>query len=125
MPIHLDHTIVPANDKEASARFFAEIFGLQYQGPLGHFAPVRVNDTLTLDFDNASGFESHHYAFHIGDEEFDAILGRLQKAGVPIGSDPWSLDNGEINTRRGGRGFYFRDPNGHVLEVMTRKQTGS
>ena len=52
MPITLNHTIVPAHDKEASARFFAHIFGLPYHGPLGHFAPVRVNDTLTLDFDN-------------------------------------------------------------------------
>jgi len=52
MPITLNHTIVPAHDKEASARFFAHIFGLTYHGPMGHFAPVRVNDTLTLDFDN-------------------------------------------------------------------------
>ena len=125
MAIHLDHTIVPAHDKEASARFFAEIFGLKYEGLMGHFAPVRVNETLTLDFDNAEGFNSHHYAFHIDDGEFDAILQRVRAAEITIGSDPWSLDNGEINTRRGGRGFYFRDPNGHVLEVMTRRQTGA
>ena len=125
MAIHLDHTIVPAHDKEASARFFAEIFGLKYEGLMGHFAPVRVNETLTLDFDNAAGFNSHHYAFHIDDGEFDAILQRVRAAEITIGSDPWNLDNGEINTRRGGRGFYFRDPNGHVLEVMTRRQTGA
>ena len=125
MAIHLDHTIVPAHDKEASARFFAEIFGLKYEGPMGHFAPVRVNESLTLDFDDAEGFKSHHYAFHIDDGEFDAILQRVRAAEITIGSDPWSLDNGEINTRRGGRGFYFRDPNGHVLEVMTRRQTGA
>ena len=52
MSIILDHTIVPSHDKEASARFFADIFGLAYGGPAWHFAPVKANDTLTLDFDN-------------------------------------------------------------------------
>jgi hypothetical protein len=63
MPIVLDHTIVPAYDNEASARFFARIFGLQYEASLSHFAPVRVNDTLVLDFDTRTTFEPHHYAF--------------------------------------------------------------
>jgi hypothetical protein len=62
MAIVLDHTIVPARDKEESARFFARIFGLEYNGPVSHFAPVRVNDTLTVDFDNWDSFERHHYA---------------------------------------------------------------
>ena len=120
MAITLNHTIVPAHDKEASARFFADIFGLKYEGPAGHFAPLRVNETLTLDFDNASSFERHHYAFHVSDEEFDAILGRVQEAGMAYGSGPRDLDNRQLNSRRGGRGFYFRDPNGHVLELLTR-----
>ncbi|HXG28374.1 MAG TPA: VOC family protein [Nevskiales bacterium] len=120
MPIVLNHTIVPARDKEASARFFAQIFGLPYEGTKGHFAPVRVNETLTLDFDDADSFESHHYAFYVSDAEFDAILQRVQQAGIPYGSDPWHLDNRKLNAWRGGRGFYFRDPNGHLLELMTR-----
>jgi catechol 2,3-dioxygenase-like lactoylglutathione lyase family enzyme len=120
MAITLNHTIVPAHDKEASARFFAHIFGLQYEGAMSHFAPVRVNDELTLDFDNASSFEPHHYAFHISEEECDAILQRVQAAGLAYGSDPWSPENRQLNTRKGGRGFYFRDPNGHLLEVLTR-----
>ena len=72
MAITLNHTIVPAHDKEASAKFFAHIFGLSYQGSMSHFAPVRINETLTLDFDNWDKFEMHHYAFHVGDAEFDA-----------------------------------------------------
>ncbi|MFI5267045.1 MAG: VOC family protein [Chloroflexota bacterium] len=120
MAIKLNHTIVPAKDKEASARFFAGIFGLSYDGANGHFAPVRIDDDLTLDFDNREGFERHHYAFLIGDEDFDAIYGRVKAAGIPYGSDPRNKDNMQINTRRGGRGFYFLDPNGHSLEVLTR-----
>jgi catechol 2,3-dioxygenase-like lactoylglutathione lyase family enzyme len=120
MAITLDHTIVPARDKDEAARFFAEIFGLAYEGPVGHFAPVRVNATLTLDFDDASSFASHHYAFRVDDAEFDAILQRVRTAGIPYGSGPWQLEDRRLNARKGGRGFYFRDPNGHVLEVLTR-----
>ena len=123
MAIVLDHTIVPARDKEASARFFAEMFGLTYDGAKGHFAPVRVNDTLTFDFDNASDFEGHHYAFHVTDDDFDAIFGRIESEGVTFGSGPGSHDDGQINHRRGGRGVYFLAPDGHLLELMTTDQS--
>ena len=119
MAIVLDHTIVPAHDKVASARFFARIMGLEYEGPHSHFAPVRVNDGLTLDFDERDGFEPHHYAFRISEAEFDAIFARVKAEGIAYGSGPRSRTDMEINRRRGGRGFYFDDPNGHVLEVMT------
>jgi catechol 2,3-dioxygenase-like lactoylglutathione lyase family enzyme len=120
MAITLNHTIVPAHDKEASAKFFAQIFGLKYEGAMGHFAPVRVNETLALDFDNWDRFEMHHYAFHLSDSEFDAIFDRIKGAGIPYGSGPFSQNDMQINTRRGGRGVYFKDPNGHVLELLTR-----
>jgi catechol 2,3-dioxygenase-like lactoylglutathione lyase family enzyme len=122
MTITLNHTIVPALDKQASARFFAEIFGLAYEASPGHFAPVRVNPTLTLDFGDAKkgDFETHHYAFHVDDAEFDQILARVRAAGIAYGSDPWHLENRELNAWNGGRGVYFRDPNGHVLELLTQ-----
>ena len=120
MPIVLNHAIVPARDKEASARFFAHIFGLGYEGPMGHFAPVRVNETFTLDFDDRDTFDSHHYAFHVSDEEFDAIFDRIKAQGLAFGSGPFETDNMQINNRLGGRGLYFLDPNGHNLELMTR-----
>jgi catechol 2,3-dioxygenase-like lactoylglutathione lyase family enzyme len=119
MAIVLDHTIVPARDKEASARFLARILGLRYQGAASHFAPLRINDTLTLDFDTDDAFEHHHYAFKVSESEFDDIFGRVKAEGIAYGSGPGSLDDMKINHRRGGRGFYFRDPNGHVLEVLT------
>ena len=88
----------------------------------GYFAPVRVNKTLTLLFHDDAKFESHHYAFHVGKREFDAIFGRIKKAKIPFGSAPWSLDDGKLNDWGGGRGVYFCDPNGHVLELMTVPQ---
>jgi catechol 2,3-dioxygenase-like lactoylglutathione lyase family enzyme len=119
MAITLNHTIVPAHDKQASAEFFARIFGLGAR-EMGHFVAVRVNDTLTLDFDNRKTFESHHYAFHVSDEEFDAIFARIKEAGLSYSADPFHRSKGEINHYNGGRGFYFYDPSGHNLEVLTR-----
>ena len=120
MAITLDHTIVPAQDKEASARWFANIFGLTYEGPAGHFAPIKVNDSLTLDFDNREGFESHHYAFHVSDEDFNTIFGRIKAEGIKYGSGPRDLDDMKTNSRRGGQGVYFLDLDGHILELLTR-----
>jgi catechol 2,3-dioxygenase-like lactoylglutathione lyase family enzyme len=80
---------------------------------------VRVNETLTLDFDSDTDFDHHHYAFKIGEAEFDAIFARIKAEKIPYGSGPMSPDDMKINTYRGGRGFYFRDPNGHLLEVLT------
>jgi catechol 2,3-dioxygenase-like lactoylglutathione lyase family enzyme len=118
--ITLNHTIVPAHDRVAAAKFFAELFGLEFKGLLDPFAPVQVNDQLTLDFLDAEDFVPHHYAFHVDDSEFDAIFARLQARGVSFGSQPNAQDNGEINHRQGGRGVYFRDPNGHSYELLTR-----
>jgi catechol 2,3-dioxygenase-like lactoylglutathione lyase family enzyme len=128
MTIRLDHTIVPAKDKQASAAFFAEIFGLSVEPEGGHFAAVRVNESLTLDFaddDDDEDGSGHHYAFAVSDAEFDAIFGRVKERGLAYGSGPFQHTDGKINRRRGGRGFYFEDPYGHLLEVMTVPETGS
>ena len=125
MAIHLDHTIVPATDKVASAEFFAEIFGLTVHH--GHFAEVQVDERLTLAFadQGAQKRESHHYAFHVSDQEFDAIFERIKAKSLPYGSGPFNHADMRLYTRRGGRGLYFEDPNGHLLEVMTVPETGS
>jgi catechol 2,3-dioxygenase-like lactoylglutathione lyase family enzyme len=119
MPMILNHTIVPSHDKESSARFFVRIFGLSEAAPNGPFAQVHVNDDLSFDWSTAEDFDSHHYAFLVNDQEFDEIFGRLTGEQVAYGSEPNAPANGEINTRRGGRGLYFADPDGHLMEIMT------
>lgn len=121
MTITLNHTIVPARDKQATAKFFAEVFGLK-RGRADYFAPVKINKSLTLLFDDEDKFESHHLAFHVSSREFDAIFGRIKEAKIAYGSAPWSLADGKLNRWGGGRGLYFQDPNGHVLELMTVPQ---
>lgn len=125
MAIVLDHTIVPAKDKLASAKFFAEIFGLTVKPGQGYFAQVQVNASLTFDFADKPEPPSHHYAFHISEAEFESILGRVKTKELSYGSSPYKPTDRKIYTRRGGRGFYFQDPNGHLLEVMTVPETGS
>ena len=136
MTIRLDHTIVPAKDRNASARFFAEIFGLEVAPGDGHFAQVKINESLTFDFaDEAEawggpGFDpslgkSHHYAFHVDDAEFDAIFARVKAKGIAYGSGPYHHSDGKLYARRGGRGVYFEDPYGHLMEVMTVPETGA
>lgn len=124
MTIELNHTIVPAHDNEASARFYAELLGLEYEGPMGHFAPLRLaGQGLTLDFDTSDKFYPQHYAFKVSEAEFDEIFGRVQALKLTYGSGPFSAEDGTINHWNGGRGVYFRDPNGHLLELLTQDYT--
>ena len=108
MPLQLDHTIVPAYDKVKSAEFMARIFGLTYEGPWGHFAPLKVNDILTLDFDDSDNPQSNHYAFLASDDEFDAILQRVKDEGVVFGSGPRSRTDGQNKPPAPGARFLLR-----------------
>ena len=122
MTIHLDHTIVPARDKIASARRLAELLGVPWaeHGP-GPFAPVYVNEGLTLDFiETDEDFPVYHFCFRVDDnDEFDAILGRIRAAGIPYRSSVRGPVDGVINTDYGGRLFYWNDPEGHQWELLT------
>jgi len=115
----LDHTIVPSHDKVVAAQFISRIMGMEYEEPFGHFQPVKAGNGLSLDFDTRDEFERHHYAFLVSDNEFDAILKRVKDEGVVYGSEPGNQTNGEINHKHHGRGFYFRDADGHSWEVIT------
>jgi len=120
MAIKLDHTIVGAHDKHASARFIAGILGVEVGDPMDPFVPVRLSNEVTLDFMNRADVTPQHYAFLVSDEEFDAAFQRLLDGGVQIWADPDHEVPGEINTRWGGRGVYFPDPAGHNMEILTR-----
>lgn len=124
MTIELNHTIVPAHDSKTSAEFYVDLFGFEYNGPFGHFEPVSIpGQALTLDFDTHEKFAPQHYAFKVSEAEFDTIFGKVQDLGLTYGSEPWTPEDGKINHWNGGRGVYFRDPNGHLLELLTRDYT--
>jgi catechol 2,3-dioxygenase-like lactoylglutathione lyase family enzyme len=119
MAITLNHTIIPAHNKVDSAKFYSRLFGFEYIGVFGPFIVVRVNDTLSLDFSNKTSFDSHHYAFKVTEEEFDEIFQRIKDEKIQYGSAPDAPENMTINHNYGGRGVYFRDANGHLLEMLT------
>lgn len=118
MAVFLDHMTVYTDDKQASAEFFATVFGAKPQELRRAFAPVQINEGLTINFEEAETFKRGHYAFRVADAEFSAILERLKAAGVPYGSTTAGHD-GDVYDRGGLRGFYFDDPCGHGLEVIT------
>jgi catechol 2,3-dioxygenase-like lactoylglutathione lyase family enzyme len=120
--IELNHTIVSARDPQASAQFLAGILGLQVDPPAAHFTPITLANGVTLDYDQSwTNIQSCHYAFLTRDEEFDAAFARINDAGIAFFADPACQKTGEIYHRDdGGRGVYFLDPDGHLMEMFTQ-----
>lgn len=121
MPVRLDHTIVHARDRSASAAFLAAVLGLSPPEPVGRFATVTLDNAVTLDYvDAAEPFDRAHYAFAVSDDEFDAIFARVRERGLSWWADPRHERPNETYVHGDSRGFYFDDPDGHRLEVLTR-----
>jgi catechol 2,3-dioxygenase-like lactoylglutathione lyase family enzyme len=124
MPVQLNHTIVAARDRHASAAFLTEILGLEPPTTYGPFAVVELANGVSLDFIDDPEIHQRHYAFLVSEDEFDEIFGRIRARGLDYWADPFDRQPGEINTNDGGRGVYWYDPNGHKLEIITRPYGG-
>lgn len=121
MPVQLNHTIVAARDRNAAARFLSEMLGLAPPRTVGPFAVVQVGDAVSLDFADRDGeIASQHYAFLVTEAEFDDVFARIRQRGLPYWADPYRRERDRLNEWDGGRGVYFDDPSGHLLEVITR-----
>jgi catechol 2,3-dioxygenase-like lactoylglutathione lyase family enzyme len=122
MPVELNHIIIPARDKRASAEFLGHILGVPVGDEWGRFVPVQVSNGVTLDYADAGdrSFDTRHCAFLVSEEEFDAAFGRIREGGVKFYADPRHQQPGEINHLWGGRGVYFEDPDGHNMEIITQ-----
>ena len=125
VPIELNHTIVAARDAEASARWFAELFGMASPSQFGHFWQVDTDNGVALDFMSVDGdITGQHYAFLVSESDFDAIYGRVRDGGIDHWADPMRSRPREINRHDGGRGVYFLSNDGHLLEIITRPYGG-
>ena len=123
MAITFNHTIVAARNRQESASFFTELFGLPDAKEFGPFLAVTIDHGASLDYAQVgAGDDIHpqHYAFLVSEPEFDAIYGRILERGLQHWADPRGARPGEINHNDGGRGVYFQDPSGHYLEIITR-----
>jgi catechol 2,3-dioxygenase-like lactoylglutathione lyase family enzyme len=117
----LNHTIVWCRDKAASSAFLAEILGLPEPTRFGPFRVVELENEASLDFHDTEGeIPSQHYAFLVSEADFDRAFARIRDRGLTWWADPAQLRAGEINHNDGGRGLYFEDPDGHLLEIITR-----
>jgi len=121
MTIQFNHTIIPAHDNKASANFLAEILGLPEPVKFGPFMVVQTQNDVSLDFrTTADEIHPRHYAFLVSEAEFDDIFKRVEAKNLTYWAEHTRENPGEINHYDGGCGFYFTDPNGHFLEVITQ-----
>ena len=122
MSIELNHTIIPCSDKVISSNFYARVLNFEPVGKFEKYNAIKVNEKLTLLFDYQDDFNSVHLAFKVDEELFDTLFKNIKKEKLLFGSDPFDLENKKLNKWHGGRGLYFRDPNGHVLELLTKDE---
>ena len=121
MSVQLNHTIVWCHDQQKSAGFLTEVLGLPPASRFGPFLVVELSNGVSLDFyQKDDEISMQHYAFLIGEEDFDQIFARIRGRGLEHWADPGKHRPGEINRNDGGRGVYFEDPDGHLLEIITR-----
>jgi len=120
--VELNHTIVHARDRRISAEFLADILGLEVGPASGRFLPLTTANGVTLDFARSDEevITTQHYAFLVSEAEFDAGFEKIEQTGITYYADPGRSRPGEINHNDGGRGVYFLDPVGHVMELLTR-----
>jgi hypothetical protein len=121
MTIELNHTLVHVRDLWRSAHEVGGVLGLPEPTSYGPFAVLRLDNGASLDFLEDSGdIAPQHYAFLVGEDDFDAIWGRIRDQGRQFWADPFKQHPGAINHGDGGRGLYWEGPDGHWLEIITR-----
>ena len=121
MSVQLNHTIAWCRYKVRSAGFLATILGLPEPRPFFHFLVVDLANDVSIDyFETSEHIAIQHFAFLVSEDEFDSAFGRIKEMELEYWADPARTKPGEINRHDGGRGVYFPDPDGHMLELITR-----
>lgn len=111
----LDHIALDCIDQGRMHKFYTTVLNftpVQIEAP---FPSARVSDITILDFlksDKASGISAgNHFCFCIGKDDFPALKGRLEQAGIHVK---------EPVIRAGARGdgncIYVRDPEQNMIE---------
>ena len=107
MTVELNHTIVHVKDRWAASREVGHVLGLPEATAYGPFAELKLDNGASLDFmDSEDRIHGQHYAFLVGEEDFDAdpqsparrrppVVGRPLPAPAgrdqPRGRWPWAL----------------------------------
>jgi catechol 2,3-dioxygenase-like lactoylglutathione lyase family enzyme len=120
LPVHFNHTLVYVKDKQESSTFLADILGLDAPTPYGPFLMVKLDNDVELGFLEVEQVFQQHHAFLVSEADFDVILDRIVARGLTYYADPGCTQPNEVNHDDGGRGLYWPDPSGHLLELITR-----
>ena len=124
--VQLNHTIVWCRDKRTSAAFITQLLGLSAATPFGQMLVVKLANGVSLDyFDSDGKIAMQHYAFLVDEDTFEDVFARVRERGLRYWADPGKQRAGETYVHNGGRGVYFNDPDGHLLEIMTQPYEGS
>ena len=121
MSAEFNHTIVHCRDQQLSATFLAEMLGCPAPARFGPFHVVELDNRVSVDFlETGDAIAPQHYAFLVSEDDFDGVFARIGERGIRYSADPGQTREGQINHNDGGRGMYFEDPDGHLLEAITR-----
>ncbi len=120
MTIHLDHLMVPSRDKLAAAKLLSELLGVPWsENGIGPFAPVYVNDGLTIDFDEwTDPVPLIHFCFRVSQDDFNAILTRIKAAKIEYRSNVHGPVDFQVDTQHGGSIVYWYEPDGHQWKML-------
>ena len=114
------HRAPPADPKARSGAVPGRAPSARSRPPGEQSTPVTLDNHVTLDYDHADEVIPHHYAFAVSGAEFEAAFGRIRDAGISYYADPACRQAGQVYTsKNGNRGTYFRDPDGHLMEILT------
>ena len=121
-------TSLYVSDLERSRSFYSTLFGLRTLTQDQRFCALEVSGRQVLllfrkgetrmpvptpggTIPAHDGDGQLHVAFAIGRDEFDAWERRLESKNMAIES--------RVCWNRGGKSLYFRDPDGHLIELAT------
>jgi len=112
----VDHIVLHVNDVQRSKKFYTEILGMTayreddgqvflHAGQQG-VALFKKSDDQPL----AAGNDLNHLALNVETGSYETLRADLEAHGISVGGRP-----GE------DRCIYFRDPDGHRLQLMVRR----
>ena len=121
-------TVIYVDDLPRAVDFYAHILGLERQMSDSRFAAFTVSagQVFLIFLRGATGIGvptpggfipphdasgSQHFAFGIGANQIDSWTSKLAEAGVKVEST--------VDWPRGARSLFFRDPDGHLVELVT------
>jgi catechol 2,3-dioxygenase-like lactoylglutathione lyase family enzyme len=123
--VEVNHIVIPAKDKRATAELLADVLGLEVEGCFGEFVRIRGSNGLTLDFSKSIACWAFQCAFLVNDSEFDAALSRINSGSINFYAEFDRTGFGEINWGDGSRCIYFDDPDGHLFELIEQPDASS